>query len=95
MLDENTDEELKVVAVSFCDPYLLILRDDSSATIFEINDAGELEELDRGDGILASEWLSGCLYCPTGNDAKTMAFLMTSQGSLRVSRSVDVFLSFN
>jgi cleavage and polyadenylation specificity factor subunit 1 len=86
MLDENTDAELKVVSVSFCDPYLLILRDDSSATILEINDSGELEELDRGDGILANEWLSGCIYQPTTSDAKALAFLMTAEGSLRVSR---------
>jgi cleavage and polyadenylation specificity factor subunit 1 len=88
MIDENTDAELKVISVSFCDPYLLILRDDSSATILEINDAGELEELDRGAGILASEWLSGCIYRPYGVDAKTLAFMMTAEGSLRVSNSL-------
>ena len=87
MIDEVTDEELKIISVSFCDPYVLILRHDSSITILEATDSGDLEELDRGDGLLASQWLSGCVYKPAGVGAKTLAFLLTAQGTLRVSFS--------
>ena len=52
--------------------------------ILEANSAGELEELDRGDGILASRWLSGCIWRPTANDPKALAFLLTAEGFLRV-----------
>ena len=92
MIDEATDAELKVVFVSFNDPYVLIIRDDSSAIILEATSAGELEEMDRGDGILASRWLSGCIYQPSANDGSALAFLITAEGSLRV-RAFLGFLS--
>ena len=84
MLDEATDTELKVLSVSFSDPYLLILRDDSSVTILEANSAGELEEIEPGEGILANHWLSGCVYQPPSNDAKPAAFLLSPEGFLKV-----------
>jgi cleavage and polyadenylation specificity factor subunit 1 len=86
MFDDVTDEELKIVSASFCDPYLLILRHDSSVTILEATDTGDLEELERGDGLLASKWLSGCVYQPSGVREKSLAFLLSSEGALRVNR---------
>jgi cleavage and polyadenylation specificity factor subunit 1 len=85
MHDEKTDAELKVVSSSFCDPYLLIIRDDASVVVLSIPTSGELEELDGGDCQSASKWRSGHLYRPAGADAKPLAFLLTTQGSLRVS----------
>ena len=85
MIDEETDAELKVISSSFCDPYLLVVREDLSVVILEVTNSGELEELDRGDGVLASQWLSGCLYKPAGEESKVLAVLLTAEGSLRVS----------
>lgn len=34
MLDEETDAEYTIVSASFCDPYLLLIRDDGSAIIY-------------------------------------------------------------
>ncbi|KAK1034542.1 mRNA cleavage and polyadenylation factor subunit [Friedmanniomyces endolithicus] len=40
MSDDEGDTELNVVATSFCDPYLLVLRDDSSIVILKVDRQG-------------------------------------------------------
>jgi len=84
MLDEVTDTELTIVHTSFTDPYLLVVRNDSSITVLNANEKGEVDELDRGDALLASKWLSGCLYKSTTHGAKHMAYLLSATGGLHV-----------
>jgi len=84
MEDEITGVELKVVGASFCDPYLLVVRDDSSVMVLEANKDGEMEEIERGDALLASKWLSGCIYKGPVTDNKTLAFLLSAEGGLHV-----------
>jgi cleavage and polyadenylation specificity factor subunit 1 len=84
-IDEVTGEELKIIGASFCDPYLLLLRDDSSITIFQINSSGELDELERGDELLSSPWLSASVYKSDATKGKPLAFCLTAEGGLRVS----------
>ncbi|KAE9968773.1 hypothetical protein BLS_005663 [Venturia inaequalis] len=82
--DETTEVELKNIGADFCDPYVLLLRDDSSIAIHQADKNGELEPLDRGDGILASRWLSACLYKSDETENKTLLFGLTGEGQLRV-----------
>ncbi|KAK4218291.1 protein cft1 [Rhypophila decipiens] len=71
MLDENTGAEPRVLSASFADPYLLLIRDDSSvfvifARVDKNNAEYELEELENDDQTLgATKWLTGCLYTDT------------------------------
>jgi len=88
MLDEVTDTDLTIVHTNFADPYLLVVRDDSSATVLKANEKGEVEELDRGDALLASKWLSGCLHKPSTHGAKHMAYLLSATGGLHVCYTV-------
>ena len=66
MIDEETGAEPRVVSASIADPYLLLIRDDSSAVVAFIDKNDELEELERDDATLVStKWLTGCLYIDT------------------------------
>lgn len=98
MEDEETGAEPRVLSASICDPYLLLIRDDSSAFIAEMNSDDELEEIERKDSILGStKWVSGCLYADTAGEfsegqpemgaKKIFMFLLSAAGSLQVSNS--------
>ncbi|KAK4229706.1 protein cft1 [Podospora fimiseda] len=104
MLDEETGAEPRAISASIADPYLFIIRDDSSAFIAEINEDNELEELEKTDKILAStKWLTGCLYTDTNGvfaeqlaDKKTqptkniLLFLLSASGALFIYRVPDL-----
>lgn len=83
MEDEETGAELQVTSVSFADPHLLALRDDSSAVVYTINTDGELEETGR-NADQKSKWRSGCLYTSAATQNKTLAFLLNTEGSLQI-----------
>lgn len=82
MLDEETDAELKVVHTSFCDPYLLVLRDDSSVQVLRVDRNGDVEPLDAEGAIKETKWLSGCLYTGPLFADETVAFLLGEEGGL-------------
>jgi cleavage and polyadenylation specificity factor subunit 1 len=69
------------------DPYLLLLREDSSLQILQVDKSGDLDELERGDAALASVWLSGSLYKSEKTSNKTLAFMLNGEGGLAVSVS--------
>ena len=101
MYDDDTGAEPKVVSASFADPFLLLVRDDSSILVAQCDDNNELEEVDREDDtLLATNWLTGCLYTDTkGVFATTdsdkgsnpgrnvIMFLLSAGGALHVSDS--------
>ncbi|KAI7053006.1 hypothetical protein KC352_g45340, partial [Hortaea werneckii] len=84
MVDEETDAELQVVAVSFSDPYVLVLRDDSSLQVLKIEKSGDVEPLDDSEASKASKWLSGCLYAGDLTGSQCCAFLLSEEGGLSV-----------
>ncbi|KAI9741103.1 MAG: mRNA cleavage and polyadenylation factor subunit [Cirrosporium novae-zelandiae] len=96
MTDELTGAEPKVISTSFADPFMLVLRDDSSVIVLEADASGDLDEVDRGDGVLKTKWLSGCLYEDRSgmfigemdagrNDRKNvLVFLLSAEGGLQV-----------
>lgn len=97
MQDEETGAEPRVLSASICDPYLLLIRDDSSAFVAHMNSDDELEEIDKSDSVLAAtKWTSGCLYADTtgafgeapkdGNEKNIIMFLLSSSGALQVSK---------
>lgn len=98
MYDEDTGAEPKIVSASFADPFLLLFRDDSSIFVAKCDDDNELEELEREDDkLLATKWLTGCLYTDSIGTFTTsdrgrkigenvMMFLLSAGGALHVSR---------
>lgn len=60
--DEDTDEERIAVSASFADPYLAILRDDSSLLLLQTDASGDLEEVSLPGEMSLLKWHTGCLY---------------------------------
>jgi cleavage and polyadenylation specificity factor subunit 1 len=91
MNDETNDDDLRITRVSFCDPYICILRHDGSVVVLQLNKkSGELVEIASGD-TEGKDWKSGCLF-QLDSYKNPLALLMTSKGSLRVSRwSLNTF----
>ncbi|KID78715.1 Protein cft1 [Metarhizium brunneum] len=104
MLDEDTGAEPRATSASIVDPYLLLIRDDSSIFIAQIHSNNELEEVLKPDGTLKStKWASGCLYNDTqgifqnnvneqqaDETDRIMMFLLSSVGALHVYALPDV-----
>ncbi|KAJ5092215.1 hypothetical protein NUU61_007085 [Penicillium alfredii] len=63
--DEDTSDERAAVSVSFADPYLVILRDDSSLLLLQADASGDLDEVSLPEEISTSKWHSACLYHDT------------------------------
>lgn len=96
MQDEETGAEPRVLHASISDPYLLLIRDDASVFIAQMNSDDELEEVEKPEGVLAStKWISGCLFADaTGIFGEGKAesghnnifmFLLSNSGGLQVS----------
>lgn len=99
MVDEETGAEPRVVIASIADPYLLLVRDDSSIFVAKIDKNLELDELERDDtNLLSTKWLTGCLYEDkngifdeeqtdrgTKVGENVVMFLLSGQGALHVS----------
>lgn len=84
MEDEEAGTEPKILAASFCDPHLLLLRDDSSVIVLEADRSGAIEEIDRGPGVRGTTWLSGCIYKSEQTGNKPLAFLLSADGGLSI-----------
>ena len=83
MEDEETGEELRVISANFADPYLLILREDSSVKLFKTSNTGEVEEVEC-DALTSTKWLSVSLYkSPLVSDI--FVLLLEPEGGLHVS----------
>ena len=81
MLDDS-ETELKIAHTSFAEPYLLVIRSDSSAVVLRAEDNGELEEIDSGDAFRAAKWATGSLHKPR-NGTVTYAYLLSTDSNLQ------------
>ena len=91
MLNEETDEELNIIHTSFRDPYLLMLREDSSVQIMQVLKSGDVEPLDDEKTVLQEkQWLSGCLYSGSLTGDKAVAFLLDENGGLNALSLPDL-----
>ncbi|KAF5849521.1 hypothetical protein GGP41_005002 [Bipolaris sorokiniana] len=88
MEDEESGNELNVINASFADPYLLVLREDSSVKIFRATGDGELEDVEA-TGLSNSQWLSASLF-KSASFTEVFAFLLTPEGGLRVFAVSDM-----
>ncbi|KAF7593874.1 mRNA cleavage and polyadenylation factor subunit [Aspergillus hancockii] len=84
--DEDTSEERMAVSISLVDPYLAILRDDSSLLLLQADDSGDLDEVELSGQMLTSKWTTCCLYYD-----KTGVFSSASTKELTQS-SMTLFL---
>jgi len=83
MEDEESEEEFRIINASFADPYMLILRDDSSVKIYKASGSDEIEELE-GSGIASSKWLSASLF-KSSTVPDVYSVLLSPEGGLYVS----------
>jgi hypothetical protein len=84
MGEETSDGDLSITRVSFCDPYISILRDDASIMILRLDTKlGELVEM-SGKALQDNQWLCASFYKPTQAKSGIQAILTTSKGGLRV-----------
>lgn len=67
------------------DPYVAILRDDSTLLLLHVDDSGDVDEVEMPDNMAAHKWLSSCLYLD-----KTGVF--ASNTDTKGSRQNDMFL---
>ena len=85
MNDESEDTDLRILRASFCDPYILVLRDDNSIAMLELDQkSGELIEMSTGNDF-QDNWRSGCLYRPL-DQPQTLAVLTNSNGKMLACR---------
>ncbi|KAF2221712.1 CPSF A subunit region-domain-containing protein [Elsinoe ampelina] len=89
VMDANTEDELQVVHSSFCDPYLLLLRNDSSVQLLKADDEGELEEVDAGEVVQSTKWLSACVYHTSGHNPQHLCALLSDTGGLTIFELPD------
>lgn len=82
MEDEESGAELRIINASFADPYLLVLRDDSSVKIFKASGSGEVEDVEAS-GLSSTKWLSASLF-KSSTFEETFAFLLSPEGGLHV-----------
>lgn len=90
--DEDDGDERIAVSASFTDPYLLILRDDSSVLLLQPDKSGDLDELTCPETVTSQSWLCGCLYTDkhkvfeeSNDEDNTYMFLLNSECKLFVS----------
>ncbi|KAF3001310.1 mRNA cleavage and polyadenylation factor subunit [Curvularia kusanoi] len=82
MEDEESGDELRIINASFADPYLLILREDSSVKVFKASGDGELEDVEAS-GLSSTKWSSASLFS-SSSFTEVFAFLLTLEGGLHV-----------
>lgn len=86
------------VSTSLADPYLAILRDDSTLLLLQADDSGDLDEIPINETVASIKWHSCCLYrdinkvfsCSESNpgsssESDILLFLLSSDGKLFVS----------
>ncbi|KXJ91576.1 CPSF A subunit region-domain-containing protein [Microdochium bolleyi] len=89
MLDEETGLEPRVECASIVHPFILLVREDSSIYIAEIDSDLELEELEKDSGILTTtKWATGCLY----DDVKGVFSSEAPQDGFKPGENLIMFL---
>lgn len=97
LTDEESDTGPKAISASFADPYILLIRDDSSAVILTADENGDLDEVSQSEAFRAGRWQSGSLY-EDSNDilrleypeesedeaGNVLMFLLNAKGGLHV-----------
>lgn len=107
LTDDESDTGPQVISASFADPYVLLIRDDSSAVVLTADENGDLDEVSQSEAFKAGKWLSGSLY-EDSNDVlrlefpeesedeagNVLMFLLNAKGGLQVGQMLPPFYSF-
>ena len=107
LTDIESDAGPKVIRASFADPYVLLIRDDSSAIVLTADENGDLDEISQSEPFKAGNWLSGSLY-EDSNDVlrleypeesedeagNVLMFLLNARGGLHVRLMTPSPLAF-
>lgn len=107
LTDEESDTGPKVISATFADPYVLLIRDDSSAVVLTADENGDLDEVSQSEAFKAGKWLSGSLY-EDSNDVlrleypeegedeagNVLMFLLNARGGLQVRQMLPSCHSF-
>lgn len=88
MTDDATGAEPKVVFADFSDPYVLLIRDDSSVMVLRADESGDLDEVEQGEAVREDKWVSGSLY----EDSNDVLRLETEDDSEDEAGNVLMFL---
>ena len=107
MADEETGAEPKIVSTSFCDPYLLVIRDDGSLLVLEADGSGDLDIVTQNAAPSSHKWLTGSLYrdreavfasqessSDHNSTTNILMFLLSEKGTLQVRRPLFAFADF-
>jgi hypothetical protein len=84
MNEDSAEDDLRIVRVSFCDPYILVLRHDLTILVLQ-RDAktGELAELPNS-GFQGTRWRSANFYEPSPQ-SNPVVILNSIRGQVQVS----------
>jgi hypothetical protein len=87
MNEDAADDDLRIVRVSFCDPYILVLRHDLTILVLKRDEkTGELAEIPNS-GFQGTRWRSANLYQPSGQQSTPFVVLNSIRGQVQVSFS--------
>jgi hypothetical protein len=83
MNEDSAEDDLRIVRVSFCDPYILVLRHDLTILVLQ-RDAktGELAELPNS-GFQGTRWRSANFYQPS-SQSQPFVVLNSIRGQVQV-----------
>jgi cleavage and polyadenylation specificity factor subunit 1 len=65
--EDVLEDDPKVIAATFAEPYIVLLRDDSSVIILNLDDDGELQDLAVFGSISRTRYCSAALYDDTND----------------------------
>ncbi|KAJ1327515.1 cleavage and polyadenylation specificity factor subunit 1 [Microdochium nivale] len=89
MLDDETGAEPRVESASIVNPFVLLVREDASIFIAEIDSDLELEELEKDSKVLSTtKWATGCLY----DDVKGVFSSKPPQNGFKPAENLIMFL---
>ncbi|KAJ2893795.1 hypothetical protein MKZ38_008236 [Zalerion maritima] len=95
--DEDSSADPRAVTASIQDPFLLVVRDDSSVYVASVDKYNDFEGLDRPEEIVNTKWISGCLYKDNSGvfipdapaDKNIVMFLLSKDGDLSMHTLPD------
>ncbi|MCJ1355725.1 MAG: mRNA cleavage and polyadenylation factor subunit [Icmadophila ericetorum] len=103
MADDDSAPGPKIIAASFAEPYILLIRDDDSAMVLKAEESGDLEEVEGGALFQSTPWVSGSLFDDSndifrlesdeGSDDEAgniLMFLLSAGGGLKIFRISDL-----
>jgi cleavage and polyadenylation specificity factor subunit 1 len=94
MMDEETDADLSIIHTSSCDPYVLVIRDDSSIQVLQ-HQRKEIEPLDTTPDATTKKWMSGCVYSGEFTGGKPALFLLAAEGAMHVFSLPDLQMVYS